>query len=205
MASLTDAYRMTLVATWNNEPVLNTLYYWITAVGTGDEKAALATAWLATVKPSWLACFSANYVLQQLLVQPVKPVGTVEAVAVTGGAGTVGGNDNVSQAAVILTRKTNIPGKGGRGRIFMGPVPLAFTGVTNPDQASLLNYNVLIPNLMAILASGGWSFAPVLWKRKTSSPIVLTGFNANTMVRTRRSRAIATRFHRRRKHTVGSI
>jgi hypothetical protein len=205
MAGIGDVYRLTTVGQWNGEPMLNTLYYYITAVGTGDERVALAAAFDASVRTPWLTCYTSNYNLASLLIQAVKPVGTVLTIA-ENHAGTTAGNDNVSQGAAVITRKTATPGKGGRGRLFMGPVPLAFTGGANPDNiAIVVNYNTLITALLLILSNTGWSFGPVLWKRKAASALPITAWNLGTTVRTRRSRVIGTRFHRRKKHTVGSI
>lgn len=206
MPNVSDVYRLTWVgANPSGEPLINTYYYRISVVGAGDEKAALAAAWQAAVNGALQACQANTQQWKQIIVQPVKPVGTTEVFTPNVSLGSLATANLPSQCAVILTRKTATPGKGGRGRIFIGAVPVSQQVAADPNTVTTTNFQALANALMLTLTSGGWSFIPVLWKRRLAISLDLTAITVNPLIKTRRSRVEGQRFHRRKKHTVGSI
>lgn len=205
MAVINDVYRISMIGAVLNEPLVNTFYYRISVVGTGDERDALNTAWRTLFNTTYPPLLAPDFVGVGVNIQAVKPVGTVKAYPAFPTAGTAATATLPTQVAVIITRKTNTPGRGGRGRLFMGAVPSgAVVGdtLTAAAQTAFLSF---ASNLTAGIANSGWSFIPVLWKRKTLTSLDLTATSLGIVVKTRRSRALGTRFHRRKRRTVGSI
>jgi hypothetical protein len=209
MANVNDVYRITMLGKMlqNGEPILNTFYYRISIAGAGDEKLALATAFQPGGAPyaALLGMLPTNYSCTLLAVQPVKPVGTVEYIAPTVTIGSIAGQWSPSQVAMIVTRRTATPGKKGRGRIFVGPVPISQIAAGDNDTVTAGYASSLNTPLVAAISNGGWTFVPVLWSRKFQISYDLTAGSGNVVLRTRRSRAEGVRFHRRRRRTVVSI
>lgn len=205
MPNVNDVYRLSVVGSYNGEPIINTFYYRISVVGSGADTDSLNSGWVATPEVQFLAIMSQQYLEQFRVVQAVKPVGPAFTYNVTGITGGVAGNCFPSQAAVVMTRKTLLPGRGNRGRLFLGPIPISFGLGANNDQVNVATYAALATALAANVVNSGWTWVPVLWRRKANISVDLTFFRTNSVIKTRRSRALGQRFHRRRKRTVGSI
>jgi hypothetical protein len=208
MPNVNDVYRLTVVSAVGADPILMTFYYRISALGAGDEKAALASAFdtgPAGPMPSIAGACPSAQAFTGFIVQAVKPVGTASPQPTANGAGTLAAAYIPLQCACVITRKTATPGRGGRGRLFLGAIPQIQLSATDPSRVLGVVQQAVAAKMLNALTSGGWSFTPVLWKRKSNLSLDLTGTNVNLVVKTRRSRSEGTRFHRRRRHTVGSI
>jgi len=203
--AVNDIYRITVVGSLNGEPVLNTFHYLETVQGTGTDETALGAAFNSSVMPSLAGTLVTAQSLLTLLIQGVRPVKPVVSVASAVAAGTNLSGSGCLQVAVVLTRKTATPGKGGRGRLFVGAVPDSVLIVGADHMVNPSTYNILATAMTQNLSTTGYTFVPVLFKRRSLTFLPITSVVVNRETKTRRSRAFGTRFHRRRRHTVGSI
>jgi hypothetical protein len=204
-ANVGDVFRLSILGSVFGEPHINTFSYAVTAAGAGDPNAALITAFTGACLISYRACLSADWLGQQLISQGVKPVTIVGTSSIVGSNGTSATPTAPTQVATIITRKTATPGKGGRGRIFFGAVTAGLIVSDQVTGALVTAYNAFISAVNANILGSGYTFQPVLFKRKTLTAPPIINHTLNTVVKTRRSRALGTRFHRRKRHTVGSI
>jgi hypothetical protein len=202
--AVNDVHRLTVVGAIAGEPVLNTFHFREDVVGVGSLANALVNGFFTNVNIPWNAWASSAWSANSIIYQGVRPV-TPTQVFAAALAGTIVQPTIPTQCAIILTRKTIVPGKRGRGRIFLGGAPQ--TGVVN-DSMTVAQHNLTVTLAAAIFAAvvqGGWTFTPALWSRKYQSVEAIVSIPVNDIVKTRRSRAFGTRFHRRKRHTVGSI
>lgn len=206
MAAVGDVYRVSIVGTHFGEQIVNTLYYQISTVGTGDERSALATGLAAAGIPgSYGNAVSSDYAGVAVNVQAVKPVGPTLVVGPLITAGTGPTPSFPSQVSAIMVRKTALGGKGNRGRLFMPAVPTTFFTANVITTAGTAAYQALRNSLLNNVTGSGWTFIPVHFRKKILTAIIITTFSITSNPKTRRSRGFNTRFHRRRKHLVGSI
>jgi hypothetical protein len=180
----------------------------VSIVGAGDPATQLDTVFdngLGSVTNRLAQLLPNTISIKAILIQLVKPVGVVQQFNPVTAVGTGGVASLPQQVAVILTRKTATPGRGGRGRLFVGPIPTALQSGADPNQVNIANYQFLATAALASLSQGGFTFVPVLWRRKANVSVDITSWNINPIMKTRRSRAEGVRFHRRKRRTVGSI
>lgn len=209
--AVNDVFRVSIAMTAGNtlEPIMNTFYYQTTVVGAGDDRSALANGFDAVgagVQFGLMATLPQAITVQGLFVQKILPVGPVfQKLAFNNATGTVVGSFLPTQVATIISRKTALFGRRSRGRLFAGPVPLSFVTGPDPDRIQVSLYNSLVNVMPNNIVNGGFTFQPVVWSRKNLSAALITLINVNPVLKTRRSRGEGTRFHRRRKHLVGSI
>jgi hypothetical protein len=206
--AVNDVYRISVMMATPQDPIINTFFYRVNVVGAGDPATNLDQGFdggAGTLLPKLLACLPAAVTVKSILIQAVKPNGIVQQFAPFNVAGSVPGNYCPQQVAVVITRKTIQPGRGGRGRLFVGPVPVSQLVAADNNTVLLGNYTPLAAAMVANVVIAAWTFTPVLWKRKTATSVDLLGATANPLTKTRRSRGEGIRFHRRKRHTVGSI
>src|SRR5215467_768320 len=204
--ALNSVYRISILGTHFGEPVVNTLFFRVSVVGAGDERDNLNSATLATnLRTLYAACLSNDYAGAGTIIQGVLPVTPLKTYGNWVTAGTVVSASLPAQVAAILTRKTLTPGRGGRGRIFMPAVPSSFQSGDTVGFGGPTAYNNWAAEVLLSRSSSGYTYIPVLFKRKAGISLDLNAVTLGTGLRTRRSRAYQTRFHRRKRRTVGSI
>lgn len=207
--NVADVWRVTTLGSDSvtREPILNVFHYQITTAGTGDVPPALGAGFDAVggIFEQLTGVLPTGVKYQYIALEGVAPQTVVTYYSPTHTAGVIAGVVLPGQTAAILTRKTARPGRGGRGRLFVGPIPLGFQDPVDFDRIVPTKYTALAAAVVTAIASLGYTFVPVIYHRVPKTTDKITACTINPLIKTRRSRAEGTRFHRRKRRTVGSI
>ena len=192
----------------NSDPEVNTLHYIETIAGGVDDELALASGWQTTVQTQYLACIAGNYELTSYGVYRVFPtVGALVPYTTSLPApGTVGTSYPADNVSIVLTKRTGLPYRSGRGRIFLPGVPTAFYVSGKVSTAAMTPLNSLCSYLTGPITAGGFTFIPVVFNKR--APLADSFWNPinqvtiDLILRQQRRRETGVRIHPRRHLTT---
>jgi hypothetical protein len=170
---------------WTNEgrDDVNILYYTVTGVAAAPyDVNAAALAFDGFFRASYLAVLSiaCNFTGVDLTVNlsGVTYSGSWGTVA----AGTVTGDGEPSEVAVVLHKATAQPGRSGRGRMFVGGVPESNTTLSRIQAIANPNYVTIGTGVLAVRVNQGLTFTPALRSTKLVSHFPLVAVTVDPVL-----------------------
>jgi hypothetical protein len=205
-------YRAATIGTMLGTELTVQTSYWVEDVtGAGDPLLALRNALIASYIPQIVRGSTSELVYSSVEVYQVFPVKTtLQRESFVFVPGTQAPPSLPSQCTAVISKRTAIVGKSGRGRFF---VPMIPTSGVVADMVQPAYAILLAPVQAAIISqifSGGFTFTPVLYSPLRPGPVPpprptsifrLETTVLNTVIRTQRRRELGVRIHGRRKAT----
>lgn len=188
-----DVYQITVVGLHHGQQVVNVLHYQVLVGAAADYSAELANLWSNQNLNNYRACCSAEYRCTGLLSQKVKPIPALTAVSLTIGEGTGTGSANSlpSSNSVVITKRSAIAGRTGRGRIYMPGVPTTFEDNSQVTGAGLNVYNNFAQTALTMENDGSTlQVQMTLLSRKTLTTRLVVSVDARPILRNQRRRQV---------------
>lgn len=137
------------------------------------------TNWRTANLTDFLACISQDAMFVRTYTADLRPATTPTVVNASGPtAGTVASHPLPGPVAAILTKRTNIKGQHGRGRMMMPWVGISFTTpATDPNvlnNTAFSAYNAFIAAITVPVAAGGANWTPSVITRPVPPAIAVT-------------------------------
>ncbi len=144
--------------------------YWqavggVSAPNVPNDMADIATNWLNTVRPLLRACLSLGTSLVEYRVWSLTWPNIATGIYSTGNQlGTRAGDPLPPQIALVITKKTNLRGKSGRGRMYLCGMSEDDSTNGRPTNALLTAVGLLCQNLINpfVGAASGVTFNPIV-------------------------------------------
>jgi len=157
-----DIFRVAVNATLHGQTTINTFFYDIVAGGTGSPGTLATSLANAIIASAWWGYYvdlhsnEWNATLFQIAQVsntglPIMLSPTYE-VNITDDAGDFVGDSLPSSVALVVKRRTDIPGRRGFGRIFLCGVPVAWDADSRIDTADV-NFDTAMVGLLANIGS----------------------------------------------------
>jgi hypothetical protein len=177
-----DIYKTRVVTSVNGQNGINVLHFQLTGItGTGSNDATMASTLDHLINGEYKALMANSVTYRGIGTQRIFPLPVLlEATSVgfagsgTGGVGLMGGN-----VAGLISWRTAVAGRKGRGRSFIPfPSSVQNTSGGNPIASYLTSLNVLAGTLKTTLTVGTapnqWTFTFGVYGKKTNSftPVV---------------------------------
>lgn len=188
-----DIYSVIVRGRVHSQTTMNVFHYRVSIDGDADDADGLVAAFAANCQTEWLACCSDEWELTGYICQKIHPLPVLSAFTqeVAFSAGTVAGNSLPSSVAVVMTKRTNLGGRVGRGRTYMPGVPSSFEDNSEITDAGYATYLALANRLDNSLTSQiGGSYTPVIWHRTPRTSDSITQFIPRTTLRNQRRRQV---------------
>lgn len=172
-----------------------TLYY-ATAGGysgslNGIERAlAVLDQFSTQVVPKFADCLTTECSVSGVICELHSPEGVFTQGLYTDVSGTVGGDTCPSYTAVVIQRRTNVPGKSGRGRIYVPCVPEASTD--DSYLSDLTKHQALIVALMINMDVEETTFVPQHYSPRLDSMTPVAFWVLDSVLGTMRTRKVKT-------------
>ncbi len=164
---LTNVLRVVVQSTFRGQLFENSFDY-ISSVGVTFTPTLLdtfITDFIAANQTAYLACLCADQTVTKYFCQDLNPATTPTQFQSVSQVGTVAGHSLPSFVSAVIQKGTNVKGQSGRGRTYLGAVPITFsTPATSPDAANaaaFVAYTALATALRAPIVSGGatWTWS----------------------------------------------
>lgn len=192
--NLTDVYQVTLWTQLGNQAVLNLLHYKVTAIvgsptmeGVVDD---LAASLGAIIKPMLSNIAIINGIILKKLIPALSVPVLSSNIAV---AGDIVDTPMANQGAGVITKLTNLPGRAGRGRLYIGGLPeQATTDGLNLTPAAQARQVTAAGLLLVPITSGPAGntaeFTPVLYHRLSNTVSDVTSLKSRAYIASQRRR-----------------
>jgi hypothetical protein len=192
-----DVIRLSFFCNDGVQQAINVNYFRQTAhVGTGVTDQAIADAFAPIVAPLYKALMATRWVYAGIKAQVFKPALQVAVTSTLNiGAGTVAGNDAPPQCAGLITKKTAVPGRPGRGRMYVGGVCTAdILAPGTPSAGYVTRLTNLANGIFALTVVGGGAntatLQPCLWSKKLATTVDIRSLVIRGSFATQRRRSL---------------
>lgn len=192
---VSDLLRCSMYSYAAAQVAINTVFYRVVSVVTGGATMdAIADDYNTQMKPLLLPMLSSEADwLGVKIAAPFVATAPVPAILDSVSAGTSGATLLPTQAAAVLTLKTEVAGPRGRGRLYL---PFASTGDADADGSPDAAYRGLMGDVGAAIvlgftgSGGGGSCAlePVIYHRSLGTSSLITNYYANDRFGTMKKR-----------------
>lgn len=183
-----DVLEVRYVVALQNQVGINVFHWGVDSnVGTGATFQTAINTLEAAMAAAYKACISTSARYQGAGLRRVSPsVPTAEFVSVaTAGMGTGGANFLPKQISGILTKRTTLAGRRGRGRVY---VPFPYAAANDTDGTPLAAYMTALgtlatafalPNRVVGVGGNTTSLSPVVYQRGPKLTNVITSITTN--------------------------
>lgn len=188
-----DVYSLVVKGKVHNQTTMNVFHYWCSITGDADDADDLVAAFRTNCETQYLACCASEFELEGYICQKIHPLPVLasftQGVAFTVGTGGV--ESLPSSVAVVLTKRTSIGGKAGRGRVYMPAVPVDFEADSVLTGGALGTYTNLANKLDdPLTVANGGVYVPALWHRASRTHHSLIGVTPRNVLRNQRRRQV---------------
>lgn len=177
------------------ETLINVLWYIGTGPGTNEAETAqeLADAIDALTGPALVGVLttSCRYLGTSVALNNQGNVFTATSVG-SAALGSVTGDELPSFSALVIQKRTAIPGREGRGRWYIGAVPEIFTDEGRLGTGNIGVYNDLAATLQwqHVLPNSGTQWTAAHYSKKDDNLYQITNVNVVTFLGTQRRRRL---------------
>jgi len=191
--AVNDIYSLIVRGRVHGQATMNVFHYRVNVDGDADDADGLVGAFRTNAENYWLQCCSAEWELTGYICQKIHPLPVLSAFTQEIGfsPGLVEGNSLPSSVAVVMTKRTGMGGRRGRGRVYMPGVPASFEDNSEITDAALQTYDALGARLDTPLTSAiGGVYVPILWNRVLSEALTIIQYVPRTTLRNQRRRQV---------------
>jgi hypothetical protein len=188
-----DIYTLTVIGEHHNQTVMNVFHYRVQTGTIEDDSAQIITAWRNNTETTWLNCFSEEYFISGYFCQRSWPKPVLQGFTLSTAflPGTEPGNSLPTSVAVVLTKRTALGGRSGRGRTYLGGVPTAFEADSQLTGAAIQTYNLLCAKLDDTLNTvNGTTLHPIITDKLFATAKPITSYVTRSILRNQRRRQV---------------
>jgi hypothetical protein len=176
---------------------INVIHYRVTAVAGGSltdtQVVALLSARVANLYRALMSASSSYEGVRLQRVRPLpQPVAVVSTVAL--GVGTAGGSNLPSQAAYLISKRSNLAGRANRGRTYLPFISDVFNAASGvPNAGGLAAANdwavAMLQSFTLVVGAATVTLAPMIYNRGTGGSVFMVGFTIRAKWATQRRRS----------------